>query len=73
MQIVAFLMQGLISVFRTLDHMEMFEQQKVFKIEDYIKMSEFLNLFVFRILWNGYMGKNDSKPQRNKTCPGVSD
>ena len=37
--------------------MEMFEQQKVFKIEDYVKMSEFLNLFVFRILWNGYMGK----------------
>ena len=40
--------------------MEMFEQQKVFKIEDYIKMSEFLNLFVFRILWNGYMGMDDS-------------
>ena len=45
---------------RTLDHLEMFEQQKVFKIEDYIKMSEFLNLFVFRILWNGYMGKKHS-------------
>ncbi|KAL4223687.1 Ubiquitin-protein ligase E3B [Mactra antiquata] len=39
----------------TLDHIEMFEHQKIFKVNDYIKMSEFLNLFVFRILWGGLM------------------
>ena len=33
----------------------MFEKQKLFKVEDYIKMGEFLNLFVFRILWGGMM------------------
>ncbi|XP_060602901.1 ubiquitin-protein ligase E3B-like [Ruditapes philippinarum] len=39
----------------TLDHIEMFEHQKLFKVEDYIKMSEFLNLFVFRVVWGGLM------------------
>lgn len=41
--------------YRTLDDIEMYEQQKVFKMEDYVKMSEFLNLFVFRIIWNNLM------------------
>ncbi|XP_048241193.1 ubiquitin-protein ligase E3B-like [Haliotis rufescens] len=39
----------------TLDDMEMYEQQKVFKMPDFVKMSEFLNLFVFRVIWHGLM------------------
>ncbi|BFZ18278.1 hypothetical protein BsWGS_21317 [Bradybaena similaris] len=35
----------------TLDEIEMMEQQKVFKISDYVRMSEFLNLFVFKVIW----------------------
>ncbi|XP_005112992.2 ubiquitin-protein ligase E3B [Aplysia californica] len=37
----------------TLDVIEMLEQQKVFKVADYVKMGEFLNLFVFRVIWGG--------------------
>ncbi|XP_052798070.1 ubiquitin-protein ligase E3B-like [Mya arenaria] len=37
----------------TLDQIEMFEQQKMFTVDDYIRMSEFLNLFVFRTIWGG--------------------
>ncbi|XP_055995388.1 ubiquitin-protein ligase E3B-like isoform X2 [Ostrea edulis] len=36
----------------TLDDMEMYERQKMFKLEDYIKMSKFLNLFVYRVTWH---------------------
>ncbi|XP_076453206.1 ubiquitin-protein ligase E3B-like [Babylonia areolata] len=35
----------------TLDDMEMYDQQQIFSMADYIKMSEFLNLFVFRVIW----------------------
>ncbi|XP_069135904.1 ubiquitin-protein ligase E3B-like [Argopecten irradians] len=36
----------------TLDDIEMYEQQKIFHPSDYMKMSEFLNLFVFRLIWH---------------------
>ncbi|KAK7473434.1 hypothetical protein BaRGS_00035310 [Batillaria attramentaria] len=36
----------------TLDDVEMYEQRHIFTMNDYIKMSEFLNLFVFRVIWN---------------------
>ncbi|KAH3752596.1 hypothetical protein DPMN_187217 [Dreissena polymorpha] len=35
--------------------MEMFEQQKVFKVADYIKMGEFLNMFTFRVIWQALL------------------
>ena len=38
---------------RTLDDLEMLEQQKIFSVADYVKMSEFLNLFIFKVIWNG--------------------
>jgi len=31
----------------------MFDQQKVFKVEDYVHMSHFLNQFVFKTIWGG--------------------
>lgn len=37
----------------TLDDLEMLEQQKIFSVADYVKMSEFLNLFIFKVIWNG--------------------
>ncbi|KAK6968619.1 ubiquitin-protein ligase E3B [Biomphalaria glabrata] len=37
----------------TLDDTEMLEQQKIFKVTDYVKMSEFLNLFIFKVIWGG--------------------
>ncbi|KAL5016325.1 hypothetical protein ScPMuIL_005914 [Solemya velum] len=39
----------------TLDDMEFYEKQKIFKMDDYVKMSDFLNLFIFRVIWNGLM------------------
>lgn len=36
----------------TLDDVEMYEQRQIFSMNDYVKMSEFLNLFVFRVIWN---------------------
>ena len=47
---------------RTLDDMEMYEQQQVFSMKDYLKMSEFLNLFVFRVIWNSLIGESFSPP-----------
>ncbi|KAI8501105.1 Ubiquitin-protein ligase E3B, partial [Branchiostoma belcheri] len=42
-----------------LDDMEMYEQQKPFKLEELVKISSFLNAFAFRLLWDGiYDGKN---------------
>lgn len=43
--------------FRTLDEIEMLEQQKVFKVADYVKMGEFLNMFVFKVIWGGLISK----------------
>jgi hypothetical protein len=43
---------------RTLDDMEMYDQQQVFSMQDYVRMSEFLNLFVFRVIWNNLIGNN---------------
>nr|KAG5689371.1 hypothetical protein BaRGS_019745 [Batillaria attramentaria] len=40
----------------TLDDVEMYEQRHIFTMNDYIKMSEFLNLFVFRVIWNNLIG-----------------
>ncbi|ESO98574.1 hypothetical protein LOTGIDRAFT_201597 [Lottia gigantea] len=37
----------------TLDDIEMYETQRFLKVSDYVKMSEFLNIFVFRVLWTG--------------------
>ncbi|KAH9492187.1 Ubiquitin-protein ligase E3B [Bulinus truncatus] len=37
----------------TLDDTEMLEHQKFFKVSDYVKMSEFLNLFIFKVIWGG--------------------
>lgn len=39
----------------TLDDMEMYEQQFMFSLEDYIKMGDFLNHFVFKVIWNHLM------------------
>jgi hypothetical protein len=36
--------------------MEMYDQQQVFSMQDYVRMSEFLNLLVFRVMWNNLIG-----------------
>lgn len=36
----------------TLDDMEMYEKERLFRLQDYVKISEFLNSFVFRVIWN---------------------
>jgi len=43
--------------YRTLDDMEMYEKEKLFRLQDYVKISEFLNSFVFRVIWNNLIGK----------------
>ena len=39
-----------------MDDMEMYELQRLFKLEDYIRMSRFLNLFVYKVSWNNLIG-----------------
>ena len=35
----------------------MYEKEKLFRLQDYVKISEFLNSFVFRVIWNNLIGK----------------
>ncbi|UYV76096.1 UBE3B [Cordylochernes scorpioides] len=38
-----------------LDDMEFYEKQQPFLLEDLVAISQFLNLFVFRLIWNNYI------------------
>ncbi|KAK2710457.1 hypothetical protein QYM36_011849 [Artemia franciscana] len=37
------------------DDVELFEQQKSFTIQDLLMMSQFINVFLVRAIWNGYI------------------
>ena len=41
--------------FRVTDDVELFEQQKSFTIQDLLMMSQFINVFLVRAIWNGYI------------------
>lgn len=40
-----------------LDDMEMYEQQNPFKLQDFINMSQFLNMFVYKSIMGQLFGK----------------
>lgn len=42
---------------RILDDVELYEQQKPFFLEDLVSISSFLNLLVFKLIWNNLIGK----------------
>ena len=45
-----------VRLFRVLDDIEMYEEQKLFKLEDYVQISGFLNTFVYKIISNNLIG-----------------
>lgn len=44
-------------IFSILDDMEMYEQQKPFKLTDFIVMSNFFNLFLYKAVSGNLFGK----------------
>lgn len=44
--------------FRILDDIEVYEEQTSFKIEELITISSFLNTFVYKMIWDGILGKS---------------
>lgn len=44
--------------FRILDDIEMYEQQKPFILRDYILMSSFLNIFLYKGISQNLFGEN---------------
>ena len=44
---------------RVLDDIEMYDDQKLFKLEDYVQISGFLNTFVYKIISNNLIGMSN--------------
>ncbi len=44
--------------FRILDDVEVYEQNKPFGLDNLVAVSNFLNYLVFRLIWNGHIGRN---------------
>lgn len=44
---------------RILDDMEMYEQQNPFKLQDFINMSQFLNMFVYKSIMGQLFGEHN--------------
>jgi len=42
---------------RILDDIEVYEEQISFKLEELVTISSFLNSFVFKMIWDGIVGK----------------
>lgn len=47
----------LLSVFRILDDVEMYEQEQPFPLQMLISISGFLNSFIFHSIWDGHIGQ----------------
>lgn len=47
---------------RILDDIEVYEEQVSFKLEELVTISSFLNSFVFKMIWDGIVGKQSSCP-----------
>lgn len=43
---------------RILDDIEVYEEQISFKLEELVTISSFLNSFVFKMIWDGILGKS---------------
>ncbi len=43
--------------YRILDDIEMYEKSKPFSLENLVAISNFLNYFIFRTIWNNLIGK----------------
>lgn len=42
---------------RILDDIEVYEEQISFKMEELVTISSFLNTFVYKMVWDGILGK----------------
>lgn len=45
------------NIFSILDDMEMYEKQEPFRLQDFINMSQFLNMFVYKSIMGQLFGK----------------
>lgn len=54
-------------LFRILDDIEVYEEQTSFKIEELITISSFLNTFVYKMIWDGILGKSVVWPNQSST------
>lgn len=52
-------------LFRILDDIEVYEEQTSFKIEELITISSFLNTFVYKMIWDGILGKSVVWPNQS--------
>lgn len=43
--------------YRILDDIEVYEEQTSFKTEELITISSFLNTFVYKMIWDGILGR----------------
>ena len=43
--------------YRILDDIEVYEEQTSFKIEELLTISSFLNTFVYKMIWDGILGR----------------
>lgn len=55
--VVAAAIKILPPVFRILDDMEMYEQQNPFKLTDFILLSNFLNIFLYKVVLGNLFGE----------------
>ena len=46
-----------IMYYRILDDIEVYEEQTSFKIEELLTISSFLNTFVYKMIWDGILGR----------------
>lgn len=54
---VVTLSDSLFICYRILDDIEVYEEQTSFKTEELITISSFLNTFVYKMIWDGILGK----------------
>lgn len=57
-----------------LDDIEVYEEQISFKLEELVTISSFLNSFVFKMIWDGIVGKAEvllfpDAAQGQSVCP----
>lgn len=53
---------------RILDDIEVYEEQISFKLEELVTISSFLNSFVFKMIWDGILGKSLGGQQWPSSC-----
>jgi len=51
---------SILTAYRILDDYEMYDKQKPFNLQDLVELSDMLNQFTFKVIWQDTIGKNYS-------------